>query len=482
MTETPKIFISYSWTNPVHEDWVINLAERLVSDGVDVVIDKWNLKEGQDKFNFMETMVKSKDIQKVLIILDKKYSIKAEQRIGGVGTETQIISPKIYGDVSQEKFIPIVSAKDENGNAYVPTYLDGRIYIDLSDQDKFEENYESLLRNIYQRPAYSKPKIGKAPSYLFEETPMTHKTSNIIRSFDNQISKSPRRINSFLREFLDYFFDDLKGYSANVGSTSNVIVFGKAIHDSIVSYTSLRNDYVAFLDKLLKSELEFDIDIFIRFFEKLPILKDPQEGRSSWSSSEFDNFRFFIHEVFLYTIAIGLKTEKYKFIEEILYSGYFFQGRYDYKKEAQRFNELYNYVEIFDQYYKQTYSKDYLSPMADLIIKRLPDNLSLDDIINTDLLIYYIASLENLHWFPITYIYRTRNNGKFEVISRLVSLRHFEKVKVLFNINTVKELQDKLLAFREADKNQNRVKYSHSFNSVIPIYSLIEIEKIGTIR
>ena len=311
---------------------------------------------------------------------------------------------------------------------------------------------------------------------------MTHKTSNIIRSFDNQISKSPRRINSILREFLDYFFDDLKGYSANVGSTSNVIVFGKAIHDSIVSYTSLRNDYVAFLDKLLKSELEFDIDIFIRFFEKLPILKDPQEGRSSWSSSEFDNFRFFIHEVFLYTIAIGLKTEKYKFIEEILYSGYFFQGRYDYKKEAQRFNELYNYVEIFDQYYKQTYSKDYLSPMADLIIKRLPDNLSLDDIINTDLLIYYIASLENLHWFPITYIYRTRNNGKFEVISRLVSLRHFEKVKVLFNINTVKELQDKLLAFREADKNQNRVKYSHSFNSVIPIYSLIEIEKIGTIR
>jgi len=96
MAETPKIFISYCWTNPNHEDWVINLAERLVSDGVDVVIDKWDLKEGQDKFNFMETMVKSNDIQKVLIILDKKYSEKAEQRTGGVGTEAQIISPKIY--------------------------------------------------------------------------------------------------------------------------------------------------------------------------------------------------------------------------------------------------------------------------------------------------------------------------------------------------------------------------------------------------
>src|SRR5690606_21648479 len=99
MTEIPKIFISYSWTTPQHEDWVINLAERLVSDGVDVIIDKWNLKEGHDKYNFMETMVKSPDIQKVLIILDKKYSEKAEKRTGGVGTETQIISPKIYGDV-----------------------------------------------------------------------------------------------------------------------------------------------------------------------------------------------------------------------------------------------------------------------------------------------------------------------------------------------------------------------------------------------
>ncbi len=482
MIETPKIFISYSWTTPVHEDWVINLAERLVSDGVDVVIDKWNLKEGQDKFNFMETMVKSKDIQKVLIILDKKYSEKADQRTGGVGTETQIISPKIYGDVSQEKFIPIVSEKDEEGNAYIPTYLEGRIYIDLSEQEKFEEYYETLLRNIYQRPAYCKPKIGKVPSYLFEETQMTHKTSSIVRSFDYQIFKSPMRINSFVREFLDDFYDDLKGYSLNAVSTMDEITFGKEIHDNIVSYTSLRNDYVAFLDKLLKSEIEFDIDILIRFFEKLPILKEPQDGRSSWFESEFDNFKFFIHEIFLYTISIGLKNEKYKVIEEILYSGYFFQSRYDYKKEAQRFNELYNYVEIFNKYYKQTYSKNYFSPMADLIIKRLPENMSLDDIINADLLIYYVASLEHLFWFPITYVYRARNNVKFEVISRLESLRHFEKVKGLFNVNSVKELQDKFLAFKEGDKNQKRIGYSNSFDSVIPIYNLIEIEKMGIIR
>jgi hypothetical protein len=482
MTETPKVFISYSWTTPNHEDWVINLAERLVSDGVDVVIDKWNLKEGQDKFNFMETMVKSPDIQKVLIILDKKYSEKAEQRAGGVGTETQIISPKIYGDVSQEKFIPIVAETDDSGNAYVPTFLESRIYIDLSDQNSFEESYEKLLRNIFQRPSYSKPKLGKAPSYLFDETPMTHKTSNIVRSFDNQITKSPNRINSILREFLEDFFQDIKGYSTNVNGTRDVIVFGKTIHDNIVSYTPLRNDYILFLDKLFKSEIEFDIDIFIRFFEKLPLLKSPQDDRGSWSSNEFDNFKFFIHEIFLYTVAVGLKNERYKFIEEVLYSGYFFQDKYSYKNEPRRFDALYNYIEVFDQYYKQTYSQNFFSPMADLVIKRVHESITKDDLINADLLCHYVAVLEKLRWFPITYVYRTRDDGKFELFNRLVSQRHFDKIKILFNVETPKELQEKLSNIQAEDTNPDRIRYSNSFDSVSPIYRLIDIEKIGTIR
>jgi hypothetical protein len=483
MTEIPKIFISYSWTTPKHEDWVINLAERLVSDGIDVVIDKWNLKEGQDKFDFMETMVKSTEIQKVLIILDKKYSEKAELRTGGVGTETQIISPKIYGDVSQEKFIPIVAEKDDIGNAFVPTFLESRIYIDLSDQNNFEDNYEKLLRNLFQRPAYSKPKLGKAPSYLFDETPMTHKTSNIVRSFDNQITKSPQRLNSIIREFLSDFIEDLTGYSVNANETSDLFTFGKIIHDNIISYTPLRNDYIAFLEKLLKSELEFDIERYIKFFEKLPLFKNPlDENRSSWNNSEFDNFRFFIHEIFLYTIVVGLKNEKYKFIEEILYSSYFFQSRYDRGNEPKRFTEeLYNYIEVFDHFYKESYSKNLISPMADFILARIPEGLSKDDIIDADLLSYYVASLDKLkRWFPVTYIYRTRN--KFELFDRLISLRHFEKVKYLFAVNTQKELQDKLNNSKINEKNANGFGYSNSFDRITPIYDLIDIDKIGTIR
>ena len=40
----PKEFISYSWSS---DALVLELAQRLYAHGVEVVLDKWDLKEGQ---------------------------------------------------------------------------------------------------------------------------------------------------------------------------------------------------------------------------------------------------------------------------------------------------------------------------------------------------------------------------------------------------------------------------------------------------
>lgn len=105
-----KIFISYAWGS---SELVLELAQRLVAHGVDVVLDKWDLKEGQDKYAFMERCVNDSEITKVLIICDKAYAQKANDRTGGVGDETIIISGEIYGNMKQEKFIPIIAERDE---------------------------------------------------------------------------------------------------------------------------------------------------------------------------------------------------------------------------------------------------------------------------------------------------------------------------------------------------------------------------------
>lgn len=97
----PKIFISYSWAS---SERVLELAERLMANGVEVILDKWDLKEGQDKYAFMEQSVTDKTIDKVLIVCDKSYAEKANQRTGGVGDETVIISPDLWTDGARKVY------------------------------------------------------------------------------------------------------------------------------------------------------------------------------------------------------------------------------------------------------------------------------------------------------------------------------------------------------------------------------------------
>ncbi len=89
------VFISYSWTPEQHRQWVLELAKRLVSHGIDVILDVWHLKPGQDKYVFMERMVTDPQVKRVLIICNRSYQEKADGRTGGVGTESQIISPEV---------------------------------------------------------------------------------------------------------------------------------------------------------------------------------------------------------------------------------------------------------------------------------------------------------------------------------------------------------------------------------------------------
>ena len=177
MENSIKLFISYSWTNQDHETWVLNLAKELVENGVHVIIDKWDLKEGQDSYSFMEKMVSDTEIQKVLIISDKKYADKANGRDGGVGTETQIISAEVYKNRQQEKFVAAVVERDETGEAYLPVYYKSRIYIDFCEPENYADSFEKLLRWIYDKPLYKRPPIGKQPAFLNERDDIALGTS-----------------------------------------------------------------------------------------------------------------------------------------------------------------------------------------------------------------------------------------------------------------------------------------------------------------
>ena len=160
----PTVFVSYSHSSEDHKSWVKNLAKQLMKNGVNVVLDQWELREGDNKYAFMQRMVTDESVNKIILVCDKAYRDKADNFEGGVGDEAQIISPQLYDQVQQKKVAAIISERSPTGSAYIPAYYGARIYIDLSSQENIDRNYETLLRWIYDQPAEVKPELGEKPS------------------------------------------------------------------------------------------------------------------------------------------------------------------------------------------------------------------------------------------------------------------------------------------------------------------------------
>lgn len=108
--EAPKVFVSYSWDDDGHRDWVRDLASRLRSDGVDAGLDRWKLAPGDQQPEFMERAVRENDF--VLIVCTRRYKERADGRVGGVGYEGDIMTAEVLSERRQRKFIPVLRAGD----------------------------------------------------------------------------------------------------------------------------------------------------------------------------------------------------------------------------------------------------------------------------------------------------------------------------------------------------------------------------------
>lgn len=162
--KVPKVFISYSWSSDAHKQWVLELAKRLVAEaGVEVILDRWHLKIGHDRYKFMEDSIRQAD--KVIVICDKTYCEKANNRVGGVGSETMILTPEIYEDTKQDKFIPIAMESSVNNQLLLPDFIKSRLVLPLLDKRDFEKQYEDLIRLIWDEPRLTPPKRGNKPDF-----------------------------------------------------------------------------------------------------------------------------------------------------------------------------------------------------------------------------------------------------------------------------------------------------------------------------
>lgn len=448
-----KAFISYSWSSEDHISWVLELATRLRHDSVDVVLDRWDLEEGQDKYHFMEKMVKDKGISRILAISDKKYADKADGREGGVGTETQILSKQLYENVEQTKVIPILRQRDTDGNPFLPTFLSNRKYIDFCDDSLFEKSYDQLLRKILGKPELKKPELGMPPSHLFAEVPEVKCKAKLHRLRDAVI-REKTYVKPLLREYLESIAEDFPQFTLRTDSADTELVYNRVV-DSIGASLPYRDSFVEFVffgADYLEDDVFFDY--VHEFLAGLLFFND----RRNEPRYACDSHRFLIYEMFLYLISILLKRKKYRLAAK------FIEAEYSHETTLgnERFTisgagEFCHYIITLDPDGYNQRPTQYKSSSQLLEERATNAVVTKRNIAQTDILLwlrqYFPERGSFNHWWPKC-LPLCEHWTALEYYAGIRSGMGLEPFKALYKVKTVRDLYLHLKHWRESDEFQ----------------------------
>ncbi|MBE5859275.1 MAG: TIR domain-containing protein [Butyrivibrio sp.] len=477
--DNPKVFISYAWGSQEYQNKVVSFATSLSNDGIEVVLDKWSMVAGNDLNNFMEKSVKDPSITNVIILLDENYAKKADDRSGGVGTETQIISPMIYAATEQDKFVPVIFERNIDGGVCKPVYLQGRLHYDLSDEDRYASEYRNLVRHLYGVETYRKPEIGKKPSWVDEQIEI--KPLSVLK-YDSLKKNNSEEIK---KEQLEKFLLDIEN---RIVDYSVIKPQSDSLEDYLQLYSAtseLRCDFLEIVRNSLyvKSHTLSMADFFERTYNRL------DENTSIGN----EICKVFLHELFLYFLAWLLKRKQYKDM------GYVF-GRTYFKTRAEY---GYEYGHTYNMFYSgslhtnldravcQKDNKKYYSGTANYWISNIDiDFCTKEDFVFADLIaynysIYGTGYKDDWKWFPVTYVYDKEFNSRLGAFARqLVSKEKLENAVKLFNYQSEEEMIE---SFKEIEEKIHHgeykdYRYPNCFESAQIIGYFVKAEDMGSVN
>lgn len=436
------IFISYCHKD-INQEWIDKLAIALGQNGIESIVDIYDLQLGQDLNYFMEQI---KKVDKVLILLGKTYKEKANDRDGGVGTETQIISNDVYCDVEQTKFIPIVINKDENGKAYLPYYLESRLYTDFSNDNLFAENLDELVRQIHHLPKRKKPVVVEPSQYLIQSN-----TNMGILLIKNDV-----RFNELEAAVIEEMAKMNCTYNEYEQCKDDIIV--KKIEDS----KEVRDIFIKVLYKMISANT-FVVEDLVVFLEKAYHMVHLNPGGNFYDSQN-DASKFFLHEIIIYILTILYQLKRYEVIYRLMKTTYFPESTSNYVRSGIRLDDFFENLDSL-QRRNTRLELNRSSLRADLLMQRasIPD-LSIDFsmIRFTDSLIFMLSEWffkkqgEYLYWYPVTLVYNNYNFDYLQIKKYLVSKSRYEVISELFGNISMAEFIKRYDELTELVRPENR--------------------------
>jgi hypothetical protein len=446
-TENPKVFISYSWTNVEHEMFVLELATSLRNHGVDAILDKWDLKPGQDKYFFMESMVIDPSVLKVLVLCDRKYQEKANARAGGVGTESQIISQELYGMVKQTKFIPLVCENDDEGHPCLPVFMKGLIYIDVSTEEQYGVGLDQLLRLIYEQPFHEKPKLGGAPGFV----------ASGGTSYVKELMAAVRAVQEGKpnRQGLETLF--IKGVLSELNKlyvTPEGENYHEGIYQAIAGTKGLRDQVADYVEVVAAFSLDDPASVgpFIKLIEGVGAHFGTPMGTGNYSPGWTDFYSFFALEALLVQTAALLRHARWKSLKRLLDATYVVRGSQG-EMTAASFISLDTYLVSLDEHRNHRLKLNRISVSADLLKERCSaEKTTFYELMEADVFLT-LKALVNQHadprqewkefWAPRTAVFATYGN-KLPIFLRASDKAIRDGIHDTLGVSSGGELKDRI--------------------------------------
>lgn len=435
--KTPKAFISYSWTSPGHQAGVLEWAQRLTADGVEVLLDLYDLKEGQDKFAYMERMVADPTVTHVLVFSDKTYAAKADAKKAGVGTESQIMSKKIYESVEQTKFIPIACELDEKGDPCLPVFMSSRIWIDFSTPEAVNDNWEQLIRLLFDKPLHVKPKLGKPPVYILESAASPASPAlGKFNTFKQALLQGKPGLALYRSDFLDACIDFADALRVRERPTAETL--GEKVLADCGQLKLVRDHVVDWLLLEGKTSTSGDFSTaVIEFLERLRELKSRPAELNTWQEAWFEAHAVFVYETFLYLVAALMKAAAFETLNEVLTTRYLKPGSQYYSRYDFETFECFSGNSGSLQEVLAPPGKRLFSPAAELL-KRQADrsDVTFEDLKQADMVAFLMAVITpDGMWYPQLQFY-AGHYTEYPFFIRAAHRRWFRHLAVISGIDT----------------------------------------------
>lgn len=480
--EHPKVFISYSWSGAEHEQFVMELATALRTHGVDAILDKWRLKPGQDKYVFMESMVTDPSVVKVLVLCDSKYQEKANNRTGGVGTESQIISQELYSKVQQTKFIPVLCERREDGEDFLPVFMKGRLYVDLSSDERYGEGLDELLRLIFDQPLHPEPLLGEAPAFLKSERgglPMAKELASAQRAIKENKANREGLVMLFIRSVVA---EINRQYVRPEGKQG----YDEEIYQAILNTKGLRDQVSDFADTVasFSNDDPKALKSCIYLLEQMGQQFGPPIENSSYVSGWADLYRFFALEATLIITASLLRYERWQSLKWFLKYPYLVRTDYS---DPQTFDiTVFDpFIVSMDEHRNYRMRTNRASLTADILKERCSTEHSpFRELVQADvfLALYGVANAADSQangmlrfWAPRTSVYSS-DARRLPIFLKAVDPDIREGIRMAVGASSAKDMASRIEAARPLLQDFRQL----SFNR-FPFFDFIEAINLKTL-